>query len=383
MPVLGDSGLRVAHIISNLGAGGAEGSLYRLIKAIPDGSGQHTVITFKSGGVNAGLLRQHGVAVHELGTKTSVGGIWHLPGLARTLRDFRPDVVQGWMYHGNVAASLSQRFMPQPAKVCWNVRQTSSRLRDDKLLTQPLILAGAPLSKFCSQIIYNSCLSARQHERYGYASTKRRVIHNGVDCDEFKPDPGSHARLCDLLKVPSGSRLIGRIGRKAKMKDHETMFRAFAELARNPLNHLVLIGQGMDRLDSELANWATGTGAPSRVHFLGGRSNIADLMPGLDVNVSSSSTSEGFPNVIAEGMACGVPAVATDVGESLLILSDPDRIVPPGEPAALADRISRVLAMPEENRTLLGRRDRNRMLQLFSISKAVQAYHETWTDCLA
>lgn len=381
--MLGVSGLRVAHIISNLGAGGAEGSLYRLIKSVPGGSGLHAVITFKSGGVNAALLRKLGVAVHELGTKTSLGGIWRMPGLTRTLRHFKPDIVQGWMYHGNVAATLSQRFASRPAKVCWNVRQTSSRLHDDKLLTQPLILAGAPLSKFCSQIIYNSWLSAEQHERYGYARDKRRVIHNGIDCDEFMPIPGSHARLCDLLKVPAGSRLIGRIGRKAKMKDHVTMFRAFAELARDPLNQLVLIGHGMDRHDSDLAKWANDTGAPARVHFLGARSDIAELLPGLDVNVSSSSTSEGFPNVVAEGMACGVPAVATDVGESLLILSDPDRIVPPGEPGALADRISRVLALPEVNRELLGRRDRTRMLQEFSISKAVKAYLETWNDCLA
>ena len=371
--------MKIVHIISNLGLGGAETSLFRLVRASTPLNIQHTIIAMKSGGIYANRLRQLGAGVIELNLNPTLAGALRLPGLARALRDLQPDVIQGWMYHGNVAASLGQALVARPAKVCWNVRQTSSRLRDDKLLTQSFILSGVPLSRFCSTIIYNSATAARQHEAYGYARAKRQIIDNGIDCDEFKPNPEGHRRLCALLRLPDSARLIGRVGRKARMKDHRSMLEAFAALARDPACNLVLAGPGMRETDAELAHWARLSGAPERVHFLGSCADIASLMPGFDVNVSSSATSEGFPNVVAEGMACGVPTIATDVGESRAILGDPSRIVQPGDPTALASCISAVLAMPRAQGLAIGQRDRDRTLQRFSIAATVHHYVDTWS----
>jgi len=105
-------------------------------------------------------------------------------------------------------------------------------------------------------------------------------------------------------------------------------------------------------------------------------------MPGVDVTVSSSRSSEGFPNVLAEGMACGVPAVATDVGESRLIVEDASRIVPAGDASLLANAVGSVLAMTDEQRLALGMRDRTRIVEKFSARSMVAKYLETWTECV-
>ena len=96
----------------------------------------------------------------------------------------------------------------------------------------------------------------------------------------------------------------------------------------------------MDTSDRELAQLAHLTGAAERVHFLGPQFKLEDLVPAFDVAVSSSRMSEGFQNVLAEAMACGVPAVSTDIGEAATIIADPARLVPRSNPDALAAAVS-------------------------------------------
>jgi len=291
--------------------------------------------------------------------------------------------VQGWMYHGNVLATLGHAIAARSTKVCWNIRQTSASLGDDKLLTRGLILSGGPLSRFCCKIIYNSAIAATQHERYGYDANKRQIIHNGIDAEEFRPNSASRDRVRRLFKLPLDAIVIGRFGRFAAMKDHRTMLRAFGILAaQDPRRHLLVIGPGISPGNPDLAGWVRETGAADRVHLFGARMDLPQIMPGVDVTVSSSRSSEGFPNVLAEGMACGVPAVATDVGESRLIVEDASRIVPAGDASLLADAVGSVLAMTDEQRLALGIRDRTRIVEKFSARSMVAKYLETWTECV-
>jgi len=375
--------VKVAHIISNLGGGGAETSLFRLVRALPRAEYRQTVISLSKGGVYPDRLRALGAEVIELDLRPRLGSFQDLRTLGRALERNQPDIVQGWMYHGNVLATLYQPIAARGAKVCWNVRQSSASLKDDKPLTRALIVAGGPLSRFCSRIIYNSTLSAEQHEARGYAEAKRRIIHNGIDTEEFKPDAASRERLRDLFKLPTDAVILGRFGRNTVMKDNRTLLRAFGLLAAKDRRcHLVAIGRGMSNDDPELARWASESGAAERVHFSGGHMELPALMPGFDVNVSSSGASEGFPNVVAEGMACAVPTVATDIGESRLIIGDPLRIVQPRDPAALAGAIGAVLALSAEERLAMATRDRARIGEQFSMAAMVAAYVEAWRGCL-
>jgi len=168
------------------------------------------------------------------------------------------------------------------------------------------------------------------------------------------------------------------------MKDHATLFKAFGLLtARRPRAHLVVVGTGMEAADAELAQLAQLTGAAGRVQFLGPRRDLEELVPGFDVAVSSSRMSEGFQNVLAEAMACGVPAVSTDIGEAATIIGDPARLVPRLDPGALAAAVGAVLDLTAEQRQEMGRQDRERIVARFEIGAAAAQFEAVWREVVA
>ncbi len=372
--------LRVVHVISNLGTGGAETMLVRLLSADRKPH-DHAVISFLSDGALAPDVRTLGVDLFEMGAKRSAGTALLLPGLARLLTQLQPDVVQGWMYHANVAASASRFLMRSRPPVLWNIRQTLQKLSNNSLLTQGTILAGTLLRGSPAGIVYNSTESADQHERVGYPRAKRIIIENGFDLKAFQPREIARQSLMHVLGLEGTPILIGRVARKAAQKDDPTLFAAFAEVAAEQADvHLVLIGPGMDRTDPDLDRLARDTSASERIHFLGPRRDVADLTAGFDVAVSSSAHSEGFSNVIAEAMAAGVPAVATDVGEARRIVGDDSRIVSPGRPDALATAMARILALSDSDRNVLGQSDRTRIEQSFGIETIAARYSALWQE---
>jgi len=120
-------------------------------------------------------------------------------------------------------------------------------------------------------------------------------------------------------------------------------------------------------------------GIENKVHLLGPRQDVALLTSALDVAVSSS-VGEAFPNVVVEAMSCGVPCVATDVGDSALIVGDTGKIVPPAHPRLLAEAILELLNLPRDERRKLGVKARQRIQTNFEISKVVTAYEDLYRE---
>jgi len=376
--------MRVVHVISNLGLGGAETMLVRLVREQVGRTLSHSVISFLPGGAYAGTLRGLGAQVIELEGRRSLRSAALLRPLGAALARARPDLVQGWMYHGNVAASLAALVGSHRAPVLWGIRQTLERLGDNRPLTGGVILAGSVLGFQPRRIVYNSTVAAKHHEAYGYPKAKRVTIYNGVDAERFRPDLPTRLSARRALGLAPDAEVIGRVARNDPMKDHATLFKAFQLLAaRRPRAHLVVIGTGMDASDQELARLAHLTGASERVHFLGARLELEDLVPGFDVAVSSSRMSEGFQNVLAEAMACGVPAVSTDIGEAAAIIGDPARLVPRLDPDALAAAVSAVLDLTAEQRRQMGRLDRERIVARFEIGAAAAQFEAVWREVVA
>lgn len=109
-----------------------------------------------------------------------------------------------------------------------------------------------------------------------------------------------------------------------------------------------------------------------RLHLLGERTDIPRLTAALDI--ASSSWGEAFPNAIAEAMSCGVPCVATDVGDVRRIVGETGIVVPAGDAAALADGWDRILALPEADRQALGVKARERVAAHFSLESVAARY---------
>ncbi len=366
--------MRVCHIISNMMPGGAESMLVKLVKALPDHD--HIILSFLSGGALASEAQLHGATLIALDANRSVGAALKLRQVANLLHELRPDVVQGWMYHGNLAASAaaSGRF-----PVVWNVRQTLARLSDNKFRTRAVILGTVPFARHSRAIVYNSKVAAVQHERWGYPNARRVVIMNGFDLTIFRPSNAARSEIRAELGLASTARLIGRIARNDPMKDNVMLIEGFARLAgSNPDVHLVLVGRGMNGSERALKELIGTTGLTSRVHLLGERLDIPRITASLDVAVLTSRHSEAFPNVIGEAMACGVPVVATAVGSVPDIIDDPARVVPPANPEAFAAAVVHVLSLDASQRRNLGHADRARIERFFSLCSIADQYADLW-----
>ena len=221
------------------------------------------------------------------------------------------------------------------------------------------------------------------HEALGYDICKMSVIGNGVDFTAFSPDRTAGAKIRSVAGLQPDVPLIGMVARFHPQKDHQNFIRAAAILSdSHPNVQFLLCGEGVEPSNITLSNWISDEGIGARVHLLGERSDIKAVHNSLNIATLSSSYGEGFPNVLAEAMACGVPCVATDIGDSAIIVGEGGSVVPPSNPVALAAAWAEILEGDVDFRTALGTAARHRVLQNFRLEDVVDRYQKLYEDVL-
>lgn len=358
--------------------------LVKLLSGLDRSEFECAVVSLMDEGTLGGRIRELGIEVMCLGMKRGASFPQAIARLRRAATAFRPDVVQGWMYHGNLAASTLRRLGFGRTPIIWNVRQSLYGLDLEKRGTAWVIRAGAWLSRTPAAIIYNSRLGAEQHEAIGFDVAHRQLIPNGFDVARFRPDPEARMRVREELGIASSDVVIGLIARYHPMKDHRNFLWAAALLEKSrPGARYVLAGRGVDRNNPEFADTLDELSLWDRVLLLGERSDVPALMAAFDIACLTSAWGEGFPNVIGEAMACGVPIAATEVGDSGWIVGDTGRVVPPREPALLARAWEELIALGPEVRAMLGARARERVVAEFSLEHVIAQYGELYRAVLA
>ena len=371
--------MRILHVITGLGTGGAETMLYKLLQAT-NGDVEARVLSLMEGGSNARLIEALGVPVSflgmERGSLPGPAAIWRL---LKAMREFRPNLVQGWMYHGNLAAWMGARLSGLRPRLFWNLRQTLYDIRRETKLTRWLIRLGAWLSPAVDKIIYNSEVSARQHESAGYGSGKRVVIPNGFDVGVIESEADARQSVREEFGLAPDALLVGQVARHHPMKGHLQMLQAAASVVQsNPHARFLLVGHGVTPANTNLAEPIHAIGLDDKLILAGERADVARLMAAMDVMVSASEWGEGFPNVLGEAMGAGVPCVATDVGDSASVIGDCGILVAPGNPAGLARAIEDLLALTPEQRSTIGLRARERVRQLYSMDRIAALYLDAY-----
>lgn len=357
---------RITHIITGLGVGGAERALHTLLTSGLAANFEHTVISLTGEGYYGPLLRAAGIPVACMNMTPGRPTLGAALRLRRAVRVARPDILQGWMYHGNVAASLVCRLSSPRAALVWNIRMSLEGTRQMKISTRAVIRIGAWLSKAPDAIIYNAARARGQHELAGYASAAARVIPNGFDTRRWHPNPTARASLRQELNLAADAPVVGFVGRGQPEKDLVNLLSAFtAATATRPDVRLVCVGRDLEQYAHHLD--------PARVIFLGQRNDIERLMPAFDV-LCLSSYFEGFPNVLGEAMACGVPCATTDVGDAAAIVGETGWIARPRDSAALANALSLALNATPEERQARGRLARARVEAHYSLDAIVGEY---------
>lgn len=371
--------MRILHVITGLGRGGAETQLARLLSYQPAGA---AVFSIREPGSLAEAITAAGVPVYSGGARGPMSPRW-LPKLRQAVRQHRPEIVSGWMYHGNLAAILAWHWA-QPASLLWNIRHSLHDLRREKTTTRYIIQAGAMLSTMPARIFYNSTVAASQHEAIGYRAKHRQVIPNGFDTDRFRPDPAAREALRRELGIGPHERLIGVVGRSHPMKNHVGFLSAFAQLRRELRGVCaIIVGSNVDAVDGDLVHLRTQLGLEASVHLMPDTPHPERVYPALDLFVLPSSWGEAFPNVVGEAMACGVPCLVTDVGDVATVVGDTGFVASSGVPEVLAARMAEALACSRAELAELGERARHRIETNYSADRVAQAYYAACEMVLA
>lgn len=370
--------LTVVHIISGLAVGGAEMMLYKLLRATDRKVFNPSVITLTAGGMLAGEIEADGIPVYSLEMQRGIPSFSALKKLRRILQELKPDILQGWMYHGNLAATVARLMGDCRPVLVWNIRQSLYDLGFEKPLTRQVIRLNRLLSSRVDALLYNSQLSRDQHEAFGFATAKTRLIGNGFDLQKFSYGPRKNRGLRARLAIPESAVCVGHVGRYHFMKDHPVFLTAAQKIAkRYPEVCFLLSGNDVDRDNRELLSQVQ-EALRSRFFFLGEQKDVVAIMQSLDIFVSSS-LAEGFPNVLGEAMAVGVPCVATDVGDSALVVGDTGVVVPSRDPDSLADAMEQLIVIGQNKRMELGRRARKHIEKNFSIDAIAGQYADLYT----
>jgi len=373
--------MRILHIISGLSIGGAEMMLYKLLSVSDRNYFNPIVISLTDFGTLGENIKLLNVPVYTMDMSAGFLNPFKLWSFIKLIRKIKPDLIQGWMYHGNLAALLAKWFLPKDVSLSWNIRHTPGDLKKEKRLTRIIICLGARLSLFPGGIIYNSKVSAQKHRKLGYSDKHVNIIPNGFDCEQFKPLKTARLRLLNLLKIGEDAFLIGMIARYHEMKDHDTMLFSVGEVVKiYPKVHLVLVGSDIGKKNQKLVERIDNLKLNENVHLLGERRDVEEITAGLDIACSSSSWGEGFSNAIGEAMACGIPCVVTDVGDSAWIVGNTGIVVKSGDKKAFTDAIIKLIEMSSEERLQLGKLARNRIIEHFSIIRVVKQYEDIYQN---
>ena len=371
--------IKVVHIIVGLGDGGAEAVMCRLCLNSPDV--EHVVISMQGEGKYGKVLKEFGIILYCLKLGPNPFSLFNLYKLPKLLKKENPDVVQTWMYHADFFGGLAAKWVGI-RNICWGIRHSVLDPKKTKIMTFILARLCAFLSVYVPRyIICCADKSVQAHIGLGYDARKMVKIHNGFDLLEFSPNASAREEIRKTLHINDSIFLLGNVGRFDPNKDHQNLLIALSFLKKNGLNFIcLLVGSGMVHENRDLVDLVTDLNLENEVRLLGPRDDIPSIMNALDLHVTSSS-SEGFPNVVAEAMACETVSVSTDVGDVGEILVNGDCVCPTRDHKALAKLISIMECEWRLEKTNWEQRQKNcRSLikENFTLRIMVDAYVDTW-----
>jgi len=356
-----ESKIKLTFLVRSLDHGGTQRQLVTLAKALNKKQFEPTVIAFYSGYALEKELAAAGIPLISLRKR----GRWDALGfsirLIRELQRSRPDILHSYLDIPNLLALFARLFVS--TRVVWGIRTSEIYLNHYdwlRCLSAKLERLG---SRFADLIIVNSSAGYQRHIAMGFPAEKMVVIPNGVNTGEFRPDEVARQKQRSQWSIGNDRKLVGIIGRLDPMKDHDLFLQAASLVSRVRSDvRFVCVGGGPPQYAESLRANAAVSKLSDQVLWAGAMDNMPSAYNALDLLVSAS-VAEGFSNVIAEGMACGVPCVVTDVGDSAWLVGDTGIVVPPSDARALAEGLLTILdSDPRE----LGLRARTRIVENFN-----------------
>jgi len=372
--------VRIIHIITGLGNGGAEGMLYRICKQqVRKAKINIKIISLSSNDWYSIKFNEIGVEVYKIKFQKNLFDFVKLFKLIKLLINLKPDIIQTWMYHSNLVGGILGYFFTN-AKIFWNIRHTHLKIRYSKLSTIFISYILSLFSYFIpSRIIYCSLISKIVHENKLYDKKKSVIISNGYD-NSFYPSKKLRISFRKKYKIAKHSFVIGFAARYHKEKNFNNLIKAFHLLSEKNSNFFLFL-KGKDVCtNNNLLNRHIKNLPKNKYKLDKSPSNLIEFMNGIDLFVLPS-LSESFPNVLAESMMCKTPVVSTDVGCARnIIFSTGGLVVPSNDSMALYNAIKKMYNVFKIKKKWnnIQNKSRNRILKKYNIQNINFKYEKLW-----
>lgn len=359
--------MRIFLLIRSLHHGGAERQLVTLARELCEHGHNVAVTVFYEGGPLEKELDKTDVRILSLGKRSRwdlIGFLWRA---YRTLRREDPDILCSFLPTANLVSGLAHFLLPR-LPVVWSLRTSLIDLASYDWVTRLTYRLERLLSPVPALITVNSYAGLQHHAKLGYPIEKMVVIPNGIDSCLFAPNVIAGRRLRQEWGIEPGKLLIGLVARIDPMKDYPTFLRAVESIlnVRNDLR-FVCVGDGPAEYREPIMALAAKLNLAERIIWAGDQDDMPAVYNAIDI-ATTSSRGEGLPNVIGEAMACGIPCVVTDVGDSAHVVGDTGIVVRPRDPEALAAGWQQMLQLSDSVRRELGARARQRIREKFSVA---------------
>lgn len=347
--------IRIAFLIHTLQSGGAEGQLVEWLRGLPPEEFDRRVICLVKGGFHEEAVREMGVPIEILGYRpmrrhdgsldfgaafTFVPALFRLIG---SLRRSRPHILQTVLLMSDVMGAMAvNRVHPRPRLI------GSRRALTDcaRLGTIRRAILKRAVRKADAIVCNSDAVAEDVIQSQGADPSHIHKIYNGVDWNRFAAARAQRDAVRTSLGLGPDEKALGCIAQLRPEKDHGSLLKAFARVREShPETILFLVGAGP--MEPDVRALAAQLEIDKSIRLLGVRKDIAELCSAFDMLVLPSRT-EGFSNVILEGMAAGLPIVTTRVGGNPEALDDGrcGLLVTPDDPDAFAEAIARYLDNP-------------------------------------
>ena len=336
--------IRVVFLIRSLNRGGTERQLATLVSLLDRGHFDPTVLTFYPGGHFAQDVLDKDIPVISLdkrGRWDVIGFLWRL---VTELRRIKPHIVYSFLVEPNLLMAFLKPFT-SGAKIAWGIRASNVDLEHYDWFARMNFKFQVFFSRFADLIVFNSYAARDYHSARGFSMRNSVVIHGGIDTEVFKPDRPAGKSMRAEWGIDPEAILIGVVARLDPIKDHSTFIKAAAAIAQHNKNaRFVCVGKGPAKYSAQLRSLVDENHISDRFIWADERDDMPAVYNAMDI-VCCSSGSESMPNAVAEAMACGIPCVVTDVGDSALLVGETGIVVPPNNVQALADGLSKCIEM--------------------------------------
>jgi glycosyltransferase involved in cell wall biosynthesis len=336
--------MKILFLVRDLAIGGSQRQLALLAAGLAKRTHDVAVAVLYAGGPLEDLLDGSGARLLAIGKSSRWRAAAPLARLRRLFLNEQPDLVYAFLPTQTTLAAL---LLPRrvKTKLVFGLRAAGVRLDRYDALSSLMYRSEVWLARRADLIVANARAVRADAVGRGMPADRIVVVPNGIDTDAMRPDATAGLAIRRRWQIPDNAFVIGCVARLDAMKDHANLLNAAASFARNhPDAYLVCIGGGPPSYADELKALAKSLGLTDRVVWAGEIADVKAAYNSFNIATLSSSFGEGFPNAIGEAMACGVPVVATNIGDVRWIVGEFGEVVPPSNPDLLCAGWSRLRA---------------------------------------